>query len=293
MRVLVLHTWGMGDLIMLTPMLRSLKASGFEVDLVLTHDYRLILQKNDFLNNIYVFNSKFELLKLRKKYDYLIASAGTNPKKVAFLSYILGIKNYFATYQLKNIHRIDVNIQMVKKILKKIIKEPYIYVPNEDVSEYLASHKNIGFAVGSGAKQKFKRWPYFKDLIKKIKGEKLVFIGPDEKELEEEFKNLDVTIVKEPLDKIIAIISKLDLLIGNDNGLMHIGYATNINTLTIFGMTNEKETGGYREKNKNVFLDLECRPCFDSSSDYIGCNSFDCLTKLSVEKVIEKCQIFL
>ena len=71
---------------------------------------------------------------------------------------------------------------------------------------------------------------------------------------------------------------------------MHIGYATNINTLTIFGMTNEKETGGYREKNKNVFLDLECRPCFDSSSDYIGCNSFDCLTKLSVEKVIEKCQ---
>lgn len=292
MKILVIHSWGLGDLIMATPMLKSLSKSGHSVDLALFSKANgIILKKNNFLENIFYISSKLDFLRFFRKYDALVATAGTNPKKIEFLAKILGIKKVFTSFQEKDIHRIDMNLKIVKSLLKEIDKEPYIYVPQIDVSKYLEKTTNIGFAVGSGAKQKFKRWDKFKELIKKIEGNKLIFIGPDEKELEKEFK--EFKIVKEPLENVIALISNLDLMVGNDNGLMHIAYATNINTVTAFGMTNEKETGGYRENNKSVFLEMECRPCFNPATDEIGCNSIDCLKNLEVEKVWKACQEFL
>ncbi len=294
-RVLVFHSWGMGDMIMATPMLKSLSLSGYRLDLVTTSEInKKILKNNNFLENIYVIDKMWRILRFFGKYDYLVTTAGINPKKIRLLGKFLGVKRTFCANQRKDTHRINMNLKIVKPLLKKIDKEPYIYINNnqEVLKKYLKPSKNIGFAVGSGAKQKFKRWPYFKELIQKINGNKLIFIGPDEAELEDEFKDLGI-IVKESIEDTINLISNLDLLVGNDNGLMHIGYATKINTVTIFGMTNEKETGGYRDNNENIFFDMECRPCFDPSNDYVGCSNFDCLKKLSVEKVLEKCQKYL
>jgi len=96
-----------------------------------------------------------------------------------------------------------------------------------------------------------------------------------------------IKIVRENILDTIAIINNLNLLIGNDNGLMHIGYALNKKTLTIFGMTNELEIGGYNKNNIAVFRKMMCRPCFDYLSDKIGCSSFDCLNSLSVKMVIK------
>ncbi|MEO1927634.1 MAG: glycosyltransferase family 9 protein [Nautiliaceae bacterium] len=295
MKILVFHSWGMGDMIMATPMLKSLAISGYKVDLVTTSEInRKILKGNNFLENIYVIDKMWKMMRFFGKYDYLAATAGINPKKIKFLGKFIGVKKVFCGEQQKDIHRIEMNLKIVEPLLKKIDKEPYIYINNnqEVLKKYLKPTKNIGFAVGSGSRQKFKRWPYFKELIQKIDGNKLIFIGPDEIELEEKFKDLGV-IVKENIEDTINLISNLDLLIGNDNGLMHIGYATKINTVTIYGMTNEKETGGYRENNESVFLDLECRPCFDPATDYVGCDDFKCLKDLKVEEVYKRCQKFL
>jgi heptosyltransferase-2 len=272
-----------------------LAESGYEIDLAVFGGFaKIILKNNDFIKQIYELNSLFDLLKFFGKYDYLVATAGTNPFKIKILGKFLGVKKVFAMKQEKNIHRIDMNLKIVKPLLKVVDKNPYIYI--NDCKKYIKEDKkNIGFVVGSGAKQKFKRWDKekYKELIERIEGNKLVFLGKDESDLEEFFKDLNITIVKENLENVIGIISNLDLLIGNDNGLMHIGYATKINTVTIFGMTNEKETGGYRENNESVFLDLECHPCFDPSSDKIGCNTYECLKNLESERVWKICQKYL
>jgi heptosyltransferase-2 len=294
-KILVIHTWGMGDLILATPMLKSLAKSGYKVDLAVFGNFaKIILKNNDFVKNLYELNSLFDLFKFSGKYDYLVSTAGTNPLKINLLGKFLRVKRVFAMNQERNIHRIDMNLKIVKQFLKVIDKNPYIYVNN--CKKFIKKgEKNIGFAVGSGVKQKFKRWDKekYKELIEKIEGNKLVFIGNDERDLEDFFKNLDVTIVKENLENVIGIISNLDLLIGNDNGLMHIGYATGVNTVTIFGMTNEKETGGYRENNESVFLDLECRPCFHTIIDKPQCNYYKCLKNLKSEKVWKVCQKYL
>ncbi len=293
-KLLVIHTWGMGDMIMATPMLKSLVLNGYEVDLVVFNEInKTILKDNKFLNNIFVLRSKFELIKFYKKYDILVATTGINPKKVKLLNLLIGSKKVFCGYQQKNIHRIDNNINLVETLLTKTDKTPYLYVQNNIKVDNLLKDVNIGFAVGSGVNQKFKRWDKFERLISQTRGNKFVFIGSDELDLEEKYKNLDVTIVKKDIKEVIYLISKLDLLIGNDNGLMHIGYATNINTVTVFGMTNEKETGGYRKNNENVFLDIECRPCFDPATDKVGCKSYDCLANLNVNEVLKICQKYL
>jgi len=296
-KILVLHTWGLGDLILATPMLKSLYKSGHQVELALfSSANQVILQQNTFLENIHLVSSKWELLKFFGRFDALVATAGTDPKKVKMLAKILGIRQVFAAPQERDVHRIRMNLKIVQPLLHVIDQEPYIYSPSNPalIAKYKKNReKLIGFAVGSGKKQKFKRWQGFKDLIKRMPGKKLVFIGPDEEELYKEYEKLDVTIVKEPLENILALTSHLDLLVGNDNGLMHIGYATRINTVTIYGMTNEKETGGYRQNNKAIFLEMKCRPCFDPSTDKIGCTTLDCLRDLSVERVWSVCQEFL
>ena len=291
-KILVVHTWGMGDIILATPMLKSLHLSGYSVDLVLfSLANQTVLQENDFLHNIYVVKKWYEMIKFFKRYDYLISTAGVNPQKVKKLNLLVRAKAVYSGVQERDIHRIDMNLNISKPLLKTITKEPYIYIKKSDevVEKYLTAERNVGFAIGSGAKQKFKRWDKFEELIEKVDGNKLVFIGLDELDLEDRFKKYDVKIVKESLEDTIKIISKLDLLVGNDNGLMHIGYASGIDTITIYGMTNQKETGGYRQNNKAVFLEMDCRPCFDPTTDNIGCDTLDCLRDLSVQNVLEKC----
>ena len=297
-KVLVIHTWGMGDIILATPMLKSLAFNGYQVDLVLSSKINFtIIKEASFLNKIFFIQKKWEFIKFFRRYDYVVATAGTNPKKIKLLNWIIQAKEVLSLAQERNIHRIDMNLKIVSNLLDKVKREPYIYIPkeNEILSRYLTKQKNIGFAIGSGSNQKFKRWDMnsFRQLILKLEGNKLIFIGPDELELEEQIKDLEVTVVKASLEESIKLISKLDLLIGNDNGLMHIAHATNTNTVTIFGMTNEKETGGYRENSESVFLDIDCRPCFDPATDKLGCESLDCLKKITVEEVYNRCQKFL
>ena len=296
MRVLVFHSWGMGDMIMATPMLKSLALSGYKADLVTTNEInKRILKNNDFLENIFVVDKMWKMMKFFKKYDYLVATAGINPKKVRLLGKLLGVKKVFCGVQEKDIHRIEMNLKIVNPLLKDVTKEPYIYINNNQkvLEKYLKTNqKNIGFVVGTGRKQKFRRWPYFKELIQKIDGNKLIFIGPDETELEEEFKDLGI-IVKENIENVITIISNLDLLIGNDSGLLHIGYATKVNSVAIFGMANEKETGGYRKNNESVFLNLECRPCFHTVISKPQCNDLKCLFNLTSKEVLNKVQKWL
>jgi ADP-heptose:LPS heptosyltransferase len=291
-KVLVIHSWGLGDLLLATPMLKSLSLSGYQVDLVLfSAANTIILQENDFIDNIFVFKKRWEFIKFYKQYDYVVSTAGTDPKKIAILNFLIGAKKIFSAHQQKDLHRIEMNLKIVKDLVTQTTKEPYIYIKKESniVEKYLKKdQKNVGFAVGSGKTQKFKRWKKFKELAEAVEANRLLFIGPDEYDLEEHYKDTNVTIVKESLEDTIALISQLDLLVGNDNGLMHIGYATAIDTITIYGMTNPKETGGYRKNSWSVALNMECMPCFDPKTDKIGCKTIDCLENLSFAEVYKR-----
>ncbi|BAF70360.1 glycosyltransferase family 9 protein [Nitratiruptor sp. SB155-2] len=306
-KILIFHNGGIGDTIMATPIMQMLYDNGYEIDLIL-HSVlnKTILTGLDKFENIYVIDKKIHLLffalKNFKKYDYLVGTVGADVNKLQKLALLLGVKEWFGKSNGKDRHRIDENIDVIKRLLHRsqVKRSPYIYLrKNEKIIEkYIdKNRKNLGFAIGSGKNQKFKRWGIenYKELFKKYQDENiLVFIGPDEMDLKKQLRECkNITVVNESLKDTIAIINHLDLLVGNDNGLMHIGYALKKKTLTLHGMTNRLEIGGYNEKiNHYIDLELSCRQseCFDSKIWGIRCikDSFECLDKITPKMVSDK-----
>ncbi len=59
-----------------------------------------------------------------------------------------------------------------------------------------------------------------------------------------------------------AFLQKMDLLIGNDSGPVHMAAASGIRCLVIFGPTDARRTGPYGDIHRVITADVDCRPCF-------------------------------
>lgn len=103
---------------------------------------------------------------------------------------------------------------------------------------------------------------------------------------------------KTTIESLIAYFLKIDFLLTNDSGPMHIASALEIPTLALFGPTNTKETCPFNAKNSHI-LSLEtfhqklpCMPCMQrtcpipkDSTDYHAC-----MRNLTPNLVINKIQ---
>jgi len=104
----------------------------------------------------------------------------------------------------------------------------------------------IGFHVGAGKSQN--RWPLDKFinliyLLNKNYKIKIYFTGSnaDKNEISYIKKNLKVDakyFLNRPIPQLAALISKSDLFITNDTGVMHVAGATDTPQISIFGPTN-------------------------------------------------------
>ena len=286
---------------MATPMLQSLRASGHTVDLCLTSSApKALIKEHETIEQIFVHTTRTSLLRFilqhRNRYDAFVVTSGTNMRKAKLLALLLNARLYAKSINTK-LHRIDDNLENVSALMTTKVQKAEVALPSKQKfnDSYLHPTKpNIALAVGSGKNQTFKRWPFerFLELSKKLEdaGAQVLFlIGPDEPELLKKAEEAQCSIVKAPLEQIALLISKLDLLIGNDNGLMHLGYATAIETVTIFGMTDEHIIGGYdARRNHTIALELDCRPCFSSDVGKIQCQDTICLSHIEVDHLYNK-----
>lgn len=86
-----------------------------------------------------------------------------------------------------------------------------------------------------------------------------------------------------------ALIEKVDLVICNDSGTLHIANAFQKTVFAFFGPT-VKRFGYYPyQKNDQVFeVDLECRPCGKHGNIKCPENHHDCMNLIKVETVYSK-----
>jgi len=63
--------------------------------------------------------------------------------------------------------------------------------------------------------------------------------------------NIFINLMGQSLTGTSAYMSKCNLFIGNDSGLMHLSVASNLKTIALFGPTNDKIYGHY---NSNSFV---------------------------------------
>jgi lipopolysaccharide heptosyltransferase II len=90
-------------------------------------------------------------------------------------------------------------------------------------------------------------------------------------------------IGKTSLEELITIIKKLDLLLTNDTGSMHLAALFHIPTVAIFGSTDPKLTGPQGSIHRVLRHPVECSPCFLRTCPI----DFRCMMGISPEEVAQ------
>lgn len=89
---------------------------------------------------------------------------------------------------------------------------------------------------------------------------------------------------KVPLRELISLITKMDLLICNDGGVMHIAAAVRIPVVAIFGPTEPRWFFPYGEGHKIVIKEgFSCRPCYE----YCKYKEPYCVTGITIDDVVK------
>ncbi|WP_046994152.1 lipopolysaccharide heptosyltransferase I [Aliarcobacter butzleri] len=126
-------------------------------------------------------------------------------------------------------------------------KKPFLFYKNENevIYEYLSKDKkNVLFVIGASWPSKMYSKEKFAKIINNLDENCLITWGNEaEKDIADFIANISKAKVLPKLDlnSLKAIMSKVDLVIGNDTGPTHIAWALNIPSITLFG-----NTPGYR-----------------------------------------------
>lgn len=147
----------------------------------------------------------------------------------------------------------------------------------------LEKHKVIGFHIGASNSNKAWETEKFKTVIKQLLVDYkiILFGGYKETAFTETFANINsdnfvLLIGKTNLDQLIALMSKIDLLVSNDTGPMHIATSQKIPIIDIsLGPVSHWETSPYTDNALVLQADIECHPCrFDYICSHLNCHHF-------------------
>ncbi|MGO9480888.1 MAG: glycosyltransferase family 9 protein [Candidatus Kryptoniota bacterium] len=202
------------------------------------------------------------------------------------------------------VHEVDRNLSLLKPLGINIRRElPRIFPTAENVEQaegFLLGHEvQPPFAVvAPGTVWQTKRYPVemMAEVAEKL-SEKFASVvvigGSKDMELAQNFDNLAGRVIpaigKFPIMTSAEIIRRASLLIANDSAPVHIASAFNVPTVAIFGPTVRNfGFAPYHEKSVVVEVDgLSCRPCTIHGGPRCPIGTFDCMKKISPDRVVE------
>ncbi|MCG3704408.1 lipopolysaccharide heptosyltransferase I [Aliarcobacter butzleri] len=220
--------------------------------------------KKEILNQIKLIK-KYE----KNSYDLVIDAQGLI--KSAIVSFFLGknrvgfsknstrekLASFFYTKKVDiayDKNAIERNVKVLSQALNFEItkddilnKKPFLFYKNENevIYEYLSKDKkNVLFVIGASWPSKMYSKEKFAKIINNLDENCLITWGNEaEKDIADFIANISKAKVLPKLDlnSLKAIMSKVDLVIGNDTGPTHMAWALNISSITLFG-----NTPGYR-----------------------------------------------
>ena len=144
-------------------------------------------------------------------------------------------------------------------------------------------------ALSPSARWKTKRWPleYYAALGDFLaeRGARIVVIGGGSGEGKKVTGLMRAPVlaadgIDDPL-KLAALLNRMDLLISNDSGPMHLAAAVGTTVIGLFGPTNPRRTGPYGAKHRSVCAPVECSPCYRRECE----RESECMRMITVERV--------
>ena len=262
MKILVIHTAFIGDIVLSTPLIQRLKDMypESEIDYLTLPTNKSVISNNPNLNEIILYDKKgqdkgikgfLRVLKIlkQKKYDYaviphrfiksiLLAKLAKIPNIVGFDvatgSFLLNKKVH---YDMKK-HEVERLLDLVEYKGEKISIRIYPAKENfTKINKILEHHGYFGnegqklILVAPGSQRAEKMWPIekYREIIERLKKNKNYFIGitgsKAEKKLSLNFPN-DKNVIdfrgEINLVEFGALISKANIVVGNDSSPIHI-----------------------------------------------------------------------
>jgi ADP-heptose:LPS heptosyltransferase len=86
--------------------------------------------------------------------------------------------------------------------------------------------------------------------------------------------------ITDPL-KMAALMKRLDVMVTNDSGPMHLAAAVAVPVVALFGPTNHRRTGPYGGRHTVICAPVDCRPCYERECP----QGQDCMRSIAVETV--------
>ncbi len=332
MKILVWQTAFLGDLILTTPLIHSLKNiyPNSEVHLLAKPFGKDVFKNNPYLDKLIVFDKKkhstIKLIKLLKEENYDIAISPHRSHRASYSLFLARIKKRIGfdragfsflytdlvEHKFDGTHEIDRNLKLLSKLKNfsenKLYKFPEIFLDeNEEdfYKEFSLKSKNY-ILVAPGSKWATKRWTIegFKEIIDYLlsKGEIVaLFGGTEDMDIAKnilkffpETENLLNLVGKTSLRESFSIVKHAKLLISNDSAPVHMAVAFNTPVVDIYGPTI-KDFGFYPYRN-GIVVEVEnlyCRPCGLHGHNKCPEGHFKCMKDLKPNKVIEAIEKFI
>ncbi len=293
-KAIVFFSAGLGDALLLIPMVKRLKTQGYRVAGLFNSDMPCaeMMRNTGVLDDIIDVKNKAQQavlsLQKMKAYDLAVLNAfsggranfmtalaiaenvvtnskhDTNNAKIKTISALPGIHDAEQNLRLigeSNFTLDDLSIPMLT---------PFEGLPQE----YIALQVSSG-----NARIAYKNWPlehwmkFLSLLLSNYKGKKLVLLGNKEdiplaEKLHNEFGSTLISLAgKTSITGAMEVLSNCKLFIGLDGGLMHLAAAFGKPTFTLWGPSNEK-LYGYEQ------FDPQMHRCARSSQNCSPCNSW-------------------
>lgn len=324
-KILVIQTAFIGDVILVTPLIRAIKElyPAAKLDVMVIPQTANVLENNPNINEIILFDKRENkissfiktLFKLRKaKYDLVLTPHSS--MTTAMLIYLARIpmrigfdrweaKKYLThkVPHLENQHKTTKNLELLKVLTDKIFSIQTELFPAftstliENKIAVLAKRTKRLIAIAPGSVWFTKRWPieYYIDLSNKLLTANfgVILIGSKEEkeicDLINKHDNLINLAGELTLLESASVIEKCSLIICNDSGALHIANAVQTDVFAFFGPT-VKSIGYYpfRESDFVFEIEMACRPCGSHGGNVCPLEHHNCMKLISPETVFSK-----
>lgn len=321
-RFLILSTTGLGDTLWGTPAIRALRecfATSY-IGVVTSPIGKALLQHNRRIDEIIVAKdplarSLFSLYRrLKAKKITHVLNFHTSQRPMLPLAAIIGAKeligthginkglDFLLTHPVDNVpmHEIQRRLCIVGQVDAHTLDssmELFLSPEDERIADSFLEELHIPsylplIALHPGAKDGFKQWPatHFIELGNRLiqnLGCRIIVTGtPSEKSLVESISSRiegAFPATHLPLLATAALIKRMDMMIANDTGPMHLAFAQKTPTIGLFAPTDPKLCGPYFvESALAIAKRPTCSPCLRKS-----CREPFCLLQIGVQEVYD------
>lgn len=320
-KILIIRFSSIGDIVLTTPVIRCLKQQlkDSEIHFLTKEQFVPVIKANPYIDKIHFLKNDLKQILSQLKsenFDFIVdlhknfrsVFVKLKLRKPSKTFNKLNIKKWllvnFKINLLPEIHIVDRYFEAVKILgVKNDGKGLDYFIPENEkvnISELPSTHQNgfIGFAIGG--KHNTKMFPVEKiiSVCEKINSPVVLLGGYEDIKTGEYIKKsvgdkIYNACGKYSINQSASMVWQAEKIITNDTGLMHIAAAFKKQIISIWGNT-VPVFGMYpylpeTEKNKSVIVEiknLRCRPC--SKLGYKKCpkKHFDCMQKITEEKII-------